>query len=122
VGGSEGNGYPSVNHQSLRAGIQGTKARAQGNTRQTLRQGGAGTLEVTSSDSRGYTKARQAAKYAGVSERTFRDYLKAGLPHFRLSTGTILIAYRDIDEWFKQFRVDDSRIDSIVNELAEGLK
>jgi excisionase family DNA binding protein len=79
-------------------------------------------VEVISPDPRGYAKVKQAARYTGVSERTFRDYLKTGLPHFRLSTGTILIAYRDIDEWFKQFRVDDSRIDSIVNELTEGLR
>ena len=79
-------------------------------------------MGVTSPDLRGYAKAKQAAKFVGVSERTFRDWLKEGLPHFRLSTGTILIAYRDIDEWFKQFRVDDSRIDSIVNELTEGLR
>jgi hypothetical protein len=79
-------------------------------------------LEVTSPDPRGYAKVKTAARYAGVSERTFRDYLKAGLPHFRLSTGTILIAYRDIDAWLQQFRVYDSRIDSIVNELTEGLR
>jgi excisionase family DNA binding protein len=79
-------------------------------------------MGVVPPDPRGYAKVKQAARYTGVSERTFRDYLKTGLPHFRLSTGTILIAYRDIDEWFKQFRVDDSRIDSIVNELTEGLR
>jgi len=77
---------------------------------------------ITSPDPRGYAKIKTAARYAGVSERTFRDYLKSGLPHFRLSTGTILIAYRDIDAWLQQFRVDDSRIDSIVNELTEGLR
>ena len=70
---------------------------------------------------RGYAKVKTAAKYANVSERTLRTWLKEGLPHFR-PRGTILIAYRDIDEWFKQFSVDDSRIDSIVNELTEGLR
>ena len=78
-------------------------------------------MEITSPDPRGYAKVKSAAKYAGVSERTFRDYLKSGLPHFRLSTGTILIAYGDIDAWMEQFRVDESRIDSIVDEVMEGL-
>jgi excisionase family DNA binding protein len=79
-------------------------------------------LEVTSPDPRGYAKVKTAARYAGVSERTFRDYLKAGLPHFRLSTGTILIAYRDIDAWMEQFRVDRNKLDAVVDEVMEGLK
>lgn len=79
-------------------------------------------MEVTSPDPRGYTKAKQAAKYAGVSERTFRDWLKDGLPHFRLSTGTILIAYKDIDVWMQKFRVDMSKADAIVDELMRELR
>ena len=79
-------------------------------------------MEVTSPDPRGYAKAKQAAKYVGVSERTFRDWLKEGLPHFRLSTGTILIAYKDIDAWMQNFRVDESKADAIVDELMRGLK
>jgi excisionase family DNA binding protein len=79
-------------------------------------------VEVTSPDPRGYAKVKQAARYAGVSERTFREYLKSGLPHFRLSTGTILIAYRDIDDWLEQFRVDRNKLDAVVDEVMEGLK
>ena len=79
-------------------------------------------MEVTSPDPRGYAKAKHAAKYAGVSERTFRDWLKEDLPHFRLFTGTILIAYKDIDAWMQKFRVDESKADAIVDELMRGLK
>jgi excisionase family DNA binding protein len=79
-------------------------------------------VEVTSPDPRGYAKVKQAAPYAGVSERTFRDWLKEGLPHFRLSTGTILIAYKDIDAWMQNFRVDESKADAIVDELMRGLE
>ena len=79
-------------------------------------------MEVNSPDPRGYAKAKQAAQYAGVSERTFRDWLKEGLPHFRLSTGTILIAYKDIDVWMQKFRVDMNKADAIVDELMRGLK
>jgi len=69
----------------------------------------------------GYAKVKKAAKYAGVSERTLRNWLKDGLPHFRLSTGTILIAYRDIDNWLERFRVDDSRVHSLADEIMQDL-
>jgi excisionase family DNA binding protein len=77
-------------------------------------------LEVTSPDPRGFAKVKTAAKYANISERTLRTWLKEGLPHFRPG-GTILIAYRDIDLWMEQFRVDHSRVESIVNEIVEDL-
>jgi excisionase family DNA binding protein len=65
---------------------------------------------------------REAAEYSGVSVRTLRNWLKDGLPKFRLSTGTILIAYRDIDAWMEQFRVDRNKLDAVVDEVMEGLK
>ena len=79
-------------------------------------------MGITSQDPRGYAKVRPAARYTGVSERTFREYLKSGLPHFRLSTGTILIAYRDIDAWMQKFRVEESGVDTVVNQIMDGLK
>jgi len=79
-------------------------------------------VEVTlKPDTRGYLKVKQAAKYAGISERTFRDWLKEGLPHFRLSSGTILIAYLDIDTWLEQFRTDGSNLDAIVDEVVQDI-
>ena len=77
-------------------------------------------MEVTQPP-RGYAKVNQAAKYANIGERTLRTWLKEGLPHFRPG-GTILIAYRDIDEWLKQFRVDRNKLDAVVDEVMEGLK
>ena len=77
-------------------------------------------MEVTSPDPRGFAKVKTAAKYANISERTLRTWLKEGLPHFRPG-GTILIAYRDIDEWLKQFRVDHSKLDAIVDEITKEL-
>jgi hypothetical protein len=71
-------------------------------------------------DCRGYAQVTPAAKYAGVSVRTFRDWLKDGLPHFRLSTGTILVAYPDIDSWLEQFRADRGKVDAVVDEVLEG--
>ena len=79
-------------------------------------------MEVTSPDPRGYGKIRKAAEYSGgVSVRTLRNWFKDGLPHFRLSSGTILVAYADIDAWLEKFRVDDSRLDAIVDEITKEL-
>ena len=68
-------------------------------------------------DTRGYAKVKKGAAYGGVSERTFRDWLKEGLPYFRLSSGTILVAYSDIDAWLERFRVDGSMVDEIVDQI-----
>jgi hypothetical protein len=79
-------------------------------------------VEVTlKPDTRGYGKVKAGSRYAGVSERTFRDWLKDGLPHFRLSSGTILVAYSDIDAWLERFRVDGSMVDEIVDQVMSDL-
>ena len=78
-------------------------------------------MEITSSDTRGYAKVKKAAKYAGVSERTFRDWLKDGLRHSRLSTGTILVAYAAIDEYLERFEVSRNQVDNIVDEVMQEL-
>lgn len=73
------------------------------------------------SDTRGYGKVKECAQYTGVSVRTFRDFLKDGLPHFRLKSGTILVAFSDIDGWLEGFRADRSKVDQIVNEVIAEL-
>jgi hypothetical protein len=72
-------------------------------------------------DTRGYAKVKKGAAYGGVSERTFRDWLKDGLPYFRLSSGTILVSYADIDAWLDRFRVSGSQVDEIVDEVISQL-
>jgi excisionase family DNA binding protein len=70
----------------------------------------------------GWGKVKQAARYAGVSERTFRDWLKdCSLKHSRLRTGTILIRFSDIDSFLEGFAVDDNQLDWIVDDVMEGL-
>ena len=71
-------------------------------------------------DTRGYAKVKSGSHYSGVSERTFRDWLKQGLPHFRLRTGTILVAYRDIDQWLEKYRVEggQDRVNDLVEEVT----
>ena len=61
-------------------------------------------------------KIKPAAHYAGISERTFRNWLNEGLIHSRLPSGTILIRYEDIDSFLKDFAVTGSEVDGLVTE------
>ena len=78
-------------------------------------------MRITSPDKRGWAKVKEAAKYAGVSVRTLRDWLRDGLRHSRLSTGTILVAYTAIDEYLVGFEVSRNQVDDIVNEVMQEL-
>ena len=80
-------------------------------------------MAVTSSDSRGYGKVKEAARYAGVSPRTLRKFLRQGLKHARLPTGTILIRYGWIDEFLERFEVEDGqdRVKELVDEITREM-
>ena len=65
----------------------------------------------------GWAKVKEAAKFSGVSEKTFRGWLKDGLRHSRLPSGRILVRYHDIDEYLKRFEICESEIDKQVNEI-----
>ena len=78
-------------------------------------------MEIATSNTRGYTKAKEAAKYAGVSERTFRDWPRNGLRHIRLPSGTILIPYAWIDEYLMGFEVNENHVNDIVDEMMQEL-
>ena len=69
----------------------------------------------------GWTKIKKAAEYAGVSERTLRAWLKEGLRHSCLPSGTIMIKYASIDEYLEGFEVKhdfvDELVDSVVSEV-----
>ena len=78
-------------------------------------------MEKSSTGNRGYAKVKKAAKYAGISERSFRDWLKDGLRHSRLSTGTILIPYAAIDEYLERFEVRTNKVDDLVDEVMQEL-
>ena len=66
----------------------------------------------------GWASAKSAAKYADVSERTIRKWIKEGLRHSRLPSGTIRIRYKDIDKYLEQFQFDDNFIDAVVDEIV----
>ena len=58
---------------------------------------------------------------AGVSERTFRKWLKDGLHHSRVR-GTILIHYSWIDEYVAKYEVLQNQVDEIVEETLKEFK
>ena len=78
---------------------------------------------MTSPDPRGYGKVKEAARYAGVSPRTLRKFLRQGLKHVRLPTGTILIRYGWIDEFLEGFEVEDGqdRVNDLVEEITREM-
>jgi len=65
----------------------------------------------------GWCKVKNAAKYADISERIIREWLKEGLKHSRLPSGTIRIRYSDIDEYLVQFQANDNLVDNVVDEV-----
>ena len=66
----------------------------------------------------GWAKVKKAAEYAGVSERTLRAWLKEGLRHSCLPSGTILIKYASIDEYLEGFEVKDDFVDELVDSVV----
>ncbi len=70
----------------------------------------------------GWGKIAKAANHAGVSERTFRKWLKLGLQQSRLESGTILVKFSEIDLFLDQFSVKDSANDAIDRIADEVIK
>ena len=69
----------------------------------------------------GWGKVPAAAKYGGVSVRSFRKYLKMGLRHVRLPTGRILVKFSDIDDFLAKFAVNDNEVDQVVDDIMGEL-
>ena len=70
----------------------------------------------------GWVKSKRGAQYAGVSERTFRNWLKAGLSYSRLPSGTILIKESWIDDYLERFQVQMNEVNDIVKEVCKGME
>ena len=65
----------------------------------------------------GWAKVKDAAKYAGICERTLRTWLKKGLHHVILPSGTILLKYSAIDDFLESYSVQDNEIDTLVKDV-----
>lgn len=69
----------------------------------------------------GWAKIKAASQYAGVSPRTLRKWLKRGLKHSRLPSGTILIRYSAIDQFLVSYEAQDNEIDRIVERIGKEI-
>jgi excisionase family DNA binding protein len=59
----------------------------------------------------GWLKVKHAAKYADVSERTLRKWLKHKLRFSRLPSGLILIKSEWVDQFLERFIVSENEVD-----------
>ena len=60
---------------------------------------------------------KSSTKYADRSERTVRTWLKNGLRHCKLPSGSILIKREWLDQYIEQYEVKKNKIDQIVEEI-----
>lgn len=70
---------------------------------------------------KGWAKIKTGAKYSGVSVRTFRKWLKAGLRHSRLPSGTILTKPEWMDEYLEGFEVVENEVDKITESICKEM-
>jgi len=72
---------------------------------------------------REYLSINELASYTGVSVRTLRAWIKAGMPHYRI--GRLLrIKRSEFDEWMKRFRVEEdegAKLDAMVDEVLRDV-
>ena len=74
-------------------------------------------LELQTQALRGWLKVKETAVYCDMSERTVRSWLKYGLRHSRLRSGTILIKVSWIDEFLERFETEENEVDRIVEDV-----
>ncbi|MBM3205907.1 MerR family DNA-binding transcriptional regulator [Candidatus Shapirobacteria bacterium] len=65
----------------------------------------------------GWAKIKPISKYAGVSVRTLRAWLKQGLIHSRLPGGCILIQYGAVDKFLGRFQNEENKAEKIVEKI-----
>jgi excisionase family DNA binding protein len=65
----------------------------------------------------GWLKIKQACKYCGISERTFRNWLKDGMRFSRLPSGTVLIKKEWIDDFITGYEATGNEIDDLISGL-----
>jgi len=69
-----------------------------------------------------WLKVKNGAKYADVSERTFRSWLKNGLHYSKLPSGLILIRVDWIDQYLQQFKRQDDEASRIAETIVGQLR
>lgn len=69
----------------------------------------------------GWAKIKPASAYAGVSPRTMRTWLKQGLRHSVLPSGTVLISFDAVDEFLSSFEKQNDQFDRILDEITKEI-
>lgn len=78
-----------------------------------------------------WVKIPKAAKYAGVGEKTIREWLRNGLPHSKPPVGGTLINCSKLDEFLEKFECVASHhptckgaenVDKLVSGILDELK
>jgi len=69
----------------------------------------------------GYIRLNNLAKDIGVCERTIRDWIKQGLPCYRLSRRLVLIKRTDLDKFMDLFKDDKNQLNELVDQVMEDL-
>ena len=69
-----------------------------------------------------YFDLKGLSVYSAVSVGSLRDYVKTGLPHFKLK-GKILIKRSEFDAWLERYRVNKKKdLAGLVDEIVSSLK
>jgi excisionase family DNA binding protein len=70
----------------------------------------------------GWLKIKDAAKYAGVSERTLEDWLKQGLKFAQIPSGLRLIKPEWIDNYLERYIQDPvSKQTRQIHQIVDGV-
>jgi predicted site-specific integrase-resolvase len=73
-------------------------------------------------DRPGYLPLKQAAVWAGVSARTMKRWVAAGLPSYQAGPRTkVLVRPMDIDQFLTMRKVSPVDIDRLINEVLYDL-
>ena len=60
--------------------------------------------------------------YSCISVGSLRDYLKTGLPYFKLK-GKILVKRSEFDAWLERYRVNKKQdLNTLCDDILESLK
>jgi hypothetical protein len=68
-----------------------------------------------------YFDLKYLSQYSSLAIPTLRDYLRGGLPHYKLK-GKILVKRSEFDDWMGQFRVDGKDLNRVVDGILKKLK
>ena len=68
-----------------------------------------------------WLKPKKAAIYAGISERTFRSWLKQGLVYSRMPSGMMLVHRNDIDDFIRRYQTSEDEVEKMVDSFLKDL-